>query len=69
MTIRDHEVRLADGRILRTQDRGAADGQPVFLFHDGLGSRLVADPLAAVATHADLRLLSHDRPGFGGSTA
>jgi hypothetical protein len=69
MTIRDHEVRLADGRILRTQDSGAADGQPVFLFHDGLGSRLVADPLAAVATHAGLRLLSHDRPGFGGSTA
>jgi pimeloyl-ACP methyl ester carboxylesterase len=69
MTIRDHEVRLADGRILRTQDSGAADGQPVLLFHDGLGSRLVADPLAAVATHAGLRLLSHDRPGFGGSTA
>ena len=68
MTIRDHEVRLADGRILRTQDSGAADGQPV-LFHEGLGSRLVADPLAALATHAGLRLLSHDRPGFGGSTA
>lgn len=69
MTIRDHEVRLADGRILRTRDSGAADGQPVLLFHDGLGSRLMADPLAAVATHAGLRLVSYDRPGFGGSTA
>lgn len=69
MTTRDHEIRLADGRILQTQDSGAADGQPAFLFHDGLGSRLVPDPLAVVATHAGLRLLSHDRPGFGGSTA
>jgi hypothetical protein len=69
MTIRHHEVRLPDGRILRTQDSGAANGQPVFLFHDGLGSRLAADPLAAVATHAGLRLVSYDRPGFGGSTA
>ena len=29
----------------------------------------MADPLAAVATHAGLRLLSYDRPGFGGSRA
>ena len=64
MTTRDHEIRLADGRILQTQDSGAADGQPAFLFHDGLGSRLVPDPLAVVATHAGLRLLSHDRPGL-----
>jgi pimeloyl-ACP methyl ester carboxylesterase len=69
MTTRDHQVRLADGRILRTRDSGTADGQLVVVFHDGLGSRLVADPVAAVATHAGLRLVSYDRPGFGGSTA
>jgi pimeloyl-ACP methyl ester carboxylesterase len=63
-----HDMRLADGRMLRTQDSGAADGQPVFLLHDGLGSRLVHPSVPASATDASLRLLSYDRPGFGGST-
>jgi pimeloyl-ACP methyl ester carboxylesterase len=67
MSTHDHDVRLADGRVLRTRDRGAADGRPVFLLHGGLGSRLVLDPLSATAA-AGLRLLSYDRPGFGGST-
>jgi pimeloyl-ACP methyl ester carboxylesterase len=69
MTIRDHEVRLAVGGTAVPGSQDAAVGQPVLLFHDGLGSRLMADPLAAVATHAGLRLVSYDRPGFGGSTA
>jgi pimeloyl-ACP methyl ester carboxylesterase len=62
------EVRLADGRILQAQTTGAADGQAVLLLHSALGSRLVHDPLAAAAADVGIRLLSYDRPGYGGST-
>jgi alpha/beta hydrolase fold len=64
----NREVRLADGRILQAQITGAADGQAVFLLHGALGSRLVHDPLAAAAADVGIRLLSYDRPGYGGST-
>lgn len=64
----NREVRLADGRILQAQTTGAADGQAVLLLHCALGSRLVHDPLAAAAADVGIRLLSYDRPGYGGST-
>jgi len=65
---RDHDVRLADGRVLRTRDSGASDGDAAFLLHEPLGSRLVVDGLSATAIDAGLRLMSYDRPGYGGST-
>jgi pimeloyl-ACP methyl ester carboxylesterase len=64
----DREVRLADGRILQAQTTGAADGHAVLLLHRALGSRLVHGPLSAAAAGVGIRLLSNDRPGYGGST-
>jgi pimeloyl-ACP methyl ester carboxylesterase len=65
---RDHDVRLGDGRVLRTRDTGASGGDVVLLLHEPLGSRLVVDGLSATATDVGLRLVSYDRPGYGGST-
>ena len=69
MTItRDHDLQLTDGRILRYQIAGTANGDAVFLLHSALGSRLVHDSLSAAAADAGIRLVSYDRPGYGGST-
>jgi pimeloyl-ACP methyl ester carboxylesterase len=69
MTItRDHDLQLADGRVLRYQIAGTAHGDAVFLLHGALGSRLVHNSLSAAATDAGIRLVSYDRPGYGGST-
>jgi pimeloyl-ACP methyl ester carboxylesterase len=69
MTItRDHDLQLADGRVLRYQIAGTAHGATVFLLHGALGSRLVHDSLSAAASDAGIRLVSYDRPGYGGST-
>jgi pimeloyl-ACP methyl ester carboxylesterase len=65
---RNREVRLADGRILQVQTTGTADGHAVLMLHRALGSRLVHGPLSAAAADAGIRLLSYDRPGYGGST-
>jgi pimeloyl-ACP methyl ester carboxylesterase len=69
MTItRDHDLQLADGRVLRYQIAGTAHGHAVFLLHGALGSRLVHNSLSAAASDAGIRLVSYDRPGYGGST-
>jgi pimeloyl-ACP methyl ester carboxylesterase len=67
-TTRDHDLQLADGRVLRYQIAGTAHGDAVFLLHGALGSRLVHNSLSAAASDADIRLVSYDRPGYGGST-
>jgi len=65
---RDHDLQLTDGRVLRYQIAGTAHGHAVFLLHGALGSRLVHDSLSAAASDAGIRLVSYDRPGYGGST-
>jgi pimeloyl-ACP methyl ester carboxylesterase len=67
-TTRDHDLQLADGRVLRYQIVGTAHGDEVFLLHGALGSRLVHTSLSAAASDAGIRLVSYDRPGYGGST-
>ena len=67
-TTRDHDLQLADGRVLRYQIAGTAHGDAVFLLHGALGSRLVHNSLSAAASDAGIQLVSYDRPGYGGST-
>ena len=62
------QLRLADGRLLAYQCFGAADGFPVLYCHGFPGSRLEAVLLADAATHAGVRLIAADRPGFGRSS-
>lgn len=55
-------------RVLRVRDVGDPQGSPLIYFHGTPGSRLdmaFADDLAA---DLGVRLVSFDRPGYGGST-
>ena len=67
MTASTHTVTLSDGRVVTTDVTGPNDGPTVVLFQAAPGSRRF-DPDPAVTTGAGLRLVSFDRPGYGGST-
>jgi pimeloyl-ACP methyl ester carboxylesterase len=62
-------VATADGRTLAVEDAGDRDGRPV-LVHVGTpgGRRLYGPRTLADAERRQLRLISYDRPGYGGST-
>ncbi len=63
-----HTQTLSDGRLLAYDDVGAPDGFPV-IYLPGLGdSRLARHPDDSLAQGAGLRLISLDRPGYGGSS-
>ena len=66
-TILKYTVRTTDGRRLSTQVSGDPDGRPVFLLHGTPGSRLGPHPRSAVLHRLGVRLISFDRPGYGGS--
>jgi pimeloyl-ACP methyl ester carboxylesterase len=62
----DSVVKLHDGRMLAYAEWGVPAGRPVVLFHGTPGSRLLCpDEDATVA--AGVRLITIDRPGYGGS--
>ncbi|WP_326583019.1 alpha/beta hydrolase [Streptomyces sp. NBC_00487] len=62
----DH-VRTADGRWLRVECSGDPRGRPVFLLHGMPGSRVGPRPRSMYLYHRGARLISYDRPGYGGS--
>jgi pimeloyl-ACP methyl ester carboxylesterase len=62
------DVRRGD-RILRARDAGAPSGRPIVFFHGTPGSRLDMVFADQLAEDLGLRLVSFDRPGYGGSTA
>ncbi|MFG2311254.1 alpha/beta fold hydrolase [Streptomyces sp. NPDC048566] len=64
--MRDH-VRSADGRLLRVEISGDPRGRPVFLLHGMPGSRVGPRPRSMVLYQRGTRLISYDRPGYGGS--
>jgi pimeloyl-ACP methyl ester carboxylesterase len=61
-------LRLADGRQLAHAVWGDSEGQPVLLFHGSPGSRRFC-PDSAATVAAGVRLVTVDRPGYGGSSA
>jgi pimeloyl-ACP methyl ester carboxylesterase len=63
---RDSKVRLSDGRALAWCEWGTPSGPTVLAFHGTPGSR-VWWPGEAQTTAAGVRLLTVDRPGYGGS--
>jgi pimeloyl-ACP methyl ester carboxylesterase len=63
----DSRIVLTDGRALAFTDTGDTGGFPVFFFHGAPGSRLPLVPLEAEFTELALRVISVDRPGYGGS--
>ncbi len=68
MTPTSSDVQLPDGRTLRYFERGDPQGHPVFVLHATLGSKLLYEKHAADAFLRGIRLIGHDRPGYGGST-
>jgi pimeloyl-ACP methyl ester carboxylesterase len=62
----DATMALADGRALAYGEWGDPTGFPVLLLHGGPGSRLLCPDEDATAA-AGVRLLTLDRPGYGGS--
>ena len=64
----DRVVTLSDGRRLSYSEWGRPDGRPVVLFHGMPGSRLFC-PDADATDGSGVRLITLDRPGYGGSTS
>jgi len=62
-----HHVGLADGRTIAVDETGPTDGPVVAFLHSSPGSR-VFDPDPAATSRAGIRLVTVDRPGYGGST-
>jgi len=57
-----------DARVLAVEVSGASDGAPVFLLHGTPGSASGPRPRSSVLYRQGIRLISYDRPGYGGST-
>ena len=64
----ERDVAAPDGRNLRVRQAGDPAGFPVFFHHGTPMAGCIYEPWAADATERGLRLVAHDRPGYGGST-
>jgi pimeloyl-ACP methyl ester carboxylesterase len=65
----EHRVATKDGRALQVLERGDPDGKPVLVHNGTPNSRLMYEPDVRLAERQGIRLISYDRPGYGGSTA
>jgi len=69
--VRETDLRLGDGRTLHVYDTGAEGGGArlaVFWHHGTPNTGDPPEPLFAAAEQLGIRWVSHDRPGYGGST-
>jgi pimeloyl-ACP methyl ester carboxylesterase len=61
-------VETGDGRHLQVLDRGDPHGPPVLVHNGTPNSRLMFERDVESAVRRGIRLVSYDRPGYGGST-
>ena len=66
--ISDDTLALPDGRSLSHSSIGDPDGAVVVYHHGAPGGRLELATLDAAAVAAGVRVVTPDRPGYGGST-
>ena len=59
---------LPGGRVLAWDEHGDPRGPAIFLFHGAPGCRLIPERTVAAAEELGVRVISPDRPGYGGST-
>ena len=64
----ERTVHTPDGRVLAVEDWGDPAGRPVIVHMGTPNSRLLYGPHVADAAERGLRLISYDRPGYGGSS-
>jgi pimeloyl-ACP methyl ester carboxylesterase len=60
-------VAAVDGRTLAIAECGDPDGFPVFSLHGTPGSRFVGQANASAYASVGARVITYDRPGYGGS--
>ena len=65
---RDSTITTADGHVLAIQEGGDPAGRPVLVHGGTPNSRLLYKSDAERARRQGIRLISYDRPGYGGST-
>src|ERR1039458_5379304 len=68
MPATDYEVAVSE-RVVKVRDVGGPSGMPVLYFHGTPGSRVDVVFGDDLATQAEVRIVSFDRPGLGGSSA
>ncbi len=66
--MREHEVVTHDGRVLKVLEDGEPGGRPVLVHNGTPNSRLLFGGNVEGARRRGIRLISYDRPGYGGST-
>jgi pimeloyl-ACP methyl ester carboxylesterase len=64
--ITETDIELPDGRTLHVYDSGAAGAELTVYWH--AGTPQIALPPASVVDRPGIRWISHDRPGYGGSS-
>jgi pimeloyl-ACP methyl ester carboxylesterase len=65
----EHVFETGDGRKLAVTEGGDPDGVPCLVHQGTPNSRLQYGPDVAVAREHGIRMITYDRPGYGGSTA
>jgi pimeloyl-ACP methyl ester carboxylesterase len=60
-------VAAGDGRTLTIAECGDPDGFPVFMLHGTPGSRFAGQADASAYANVGARVITYDRPGYGGS--
>lgn len=66
--MRDDEITLGEGRLVTYSELGDPRAPAVFYFHGAPSSRLDLVGLDHELSQAGVRLVSPDRPGYGGSS-
>jgi pimeloyl-ACP methyl ester carboxylesterase len=67
--VTEHRISTPDGRALQVSEHGDPTGPAVLVHHGTPGSRIVSKAEIERAEQDGIRLISYDRPGYGGSTA
>lgn len=65
MDLLERDILAPDGRNLRVREAGDPDGFPVFVHHGTPMAGCLYEAWVADAREQGIRLLSHDRPGYG----
>ncbi|HUV16475.1 MAG TPA: alpha/beta fold hydrolase [Pelolinea sp.] len=68
MNTKGRIISTEDGRELRISEAGQPDGVPILVHHGTPGSRLLNPAWVEDAKSRGIRLISYERPGYGGST-
>ena len=63
----ERKIQAPDGRTLAVEDYGDPGGRPVLVHNGTPNSRHLYGPNVTDAAARGLRLISYDRPGYGGS--